>query len=351
MPDVGIASMGALRSDPLRPLEDSSEQARQRVFAGGFVGPLLEFPFELNAIGHYVTFRAFETTQLDRSTSSKLKDICTIRLPVPGNLGVAYNISYADQELGAVQKTIVDAIGGDEGARGVIGTLTAGAGIGAAVGMLTGGGLTKGLIAGAIGAGAMTAVADVIQGGDSPLVGAGLSAVVGELGTLGSAGAAQFGIARNPHKVVLFESVGFRDHSFRYEFIPQSFPEAKRLQDIIRQFKLAASPSFGAELKTGPVSLAAVLGGRDAGKNLSLGKHFFKYPDYFDIEYRYKDSLFTIGPSVLTSIDVEYHPAGIPSYARNSPEDENPLPTATKLSLNFKETEIVTKENIREFNR
>jgi len=350
MPDIGMPSRGV--SDPLSRLEDSSDAARaQRVGIGSGGGPLLEFPFELNAIGHYVTFRAFETTQLDRSTSSKLRDICTIRLPVPGNLGVAYNISYADQELGAVQKTIVDALGGDSKTLEDIGVVGAGAAIGAAVGMLKGGGLAKSALAGAIGAATMKATAAFIEGGDSPLVGAGLSAVVGELGTLGSAGAAQFGIARNPHKVVLFESVGFRDHSFKYEFIPQSFPESKRLQDIIRQFKLAASPSFGAELKTGPVSLAAVLGGRDAGKNLSLGKHFFKYPDYFNIEYRYKDSLFTIGPSVLTSIDVEYHPAGIPSYARNSPEDENPLPTATRLSLTFKETEIVTKENIQEFNR
>jgi len=170
------------------------------------------------------------------------------------------------------------------------------------------------------------------------------------------------GIARNPHKVLLFQGVGFRQHRFDYQFQPKSYDEAVMLRGIINFFKYAAAPSYNAHgvLRTGDFinniksqagSAGSLLPDNVQNINIdaSAGKHFFKYPYYFRIAFNHSRSLFTIAPSVLDSVSIDYHPAGIPSYARsqnNDPSHNDPTQTQTNISLHFTETEIVTKEGI-----
>lgn len=296
------------------------------------------FPQELPTIDHWITFRAFETTQLNRKTQSNKSAIGYITLPIPGNLQTAYNINYSESDLGAVGQTIVDALGsGPEAAkaRELAGKMLVGGAAGGIVARILGKSFAGGFSTGAIGGGLTDHEGRQIAA----------STVIDGLGNLGAAGAAQFGIARNPHKVILFESVGFRRHTFSYQFVPQSYIEAEKLRQIITYFKLFASPSLN-----GKATIGKQHTGLDKDIELSGGKHFFKYPEYFELDFHHPRFLFSIGPSILESVEVNYQPAGLPAYARETGQ-QDPTPTAINISLSFKETEIVTKENILSENR
>lgn len=83
--------------------------------------------------------------------------------------------------------------------------------------------------------------------------------------------------------------------------------------------------------------------------DLSAGKHFFKYPEFFTIKFNHPNYLFGIGPSVIESFSVDYHPVGMPTYNREN--DQDPTPTQINISISFRETEIITKDLIRDDNR
>ena len=299
------------------------------------------FPEQLLEIDHWITFRAFETKQLNRSTSSEKLPVGYITLPIPGNLVTAYNINYDESSLGAVGQTIVDALGGGPEAavaRELAEKMAPSAVVGATVAKIFGGNILSGMTTAAIAGGLTTEQGRAITA----------SAVIDGLGTLGAAGIAQFGIARNPHKVVLFESVGFRKHTFSYQFVPQSFIEAEKLRQIITYFKLFASPSLNVNKNIDFGETGTSIGLSNI--TLSGGKHFFKYPEYFEIDFHHPRFLFSIGPSVLESVEVNYQPGGMPTYSRETGQ-KDPTPTGINISLSFKETEIVTKENILSENR
>ena len=68
------------------------------------------------------------------------------------------------------------------------------------------------------------------------------------------------------------------------------------------------------------------------------------YPNNFDIyllspSHRY---MFNIAQSVLTSMDVDYGGTGATTFFKNTG-----APVAIKMSLDFKELSVLTKEKIR----
>lgn len=309
----------------------------------------VEFPDELQEIDHSVTFSAYETKKALRLDVDKEHLLATIALPIPGNLQTAYNISYTETSLGALGREFMDALGGDDNAMKFVTSnaeaLGKGAAAGTAVGVLAGAGAIGGALTGAAGGLALKTIMDT-AGGDSRN-----AAVIGStlIGTdpLAMAAASQFGVARNPHKVVLFESVGFRKHSFSYQFTPKNRGESNRLKRLIHLFKYHASPGMNPTKELQFSKINEMLDNKTDFKNVTLsgGKHFFKYPEFFKIQFKHPHFLFQIGNSFLTSVDVNYQPAGAPTYARDSHHDK-PAPTQINLSLTFTETDIVTKENI-----
>ncbi len=323
---------------------DYSEQAKASVLRGLFdsAGALtsIEFPDELQQIDHSVTFSAYETQQALRLDSGKQNLKATITLPIPGNLQTAYNISYTETSLGALGREFMNALGNDPDAVKFIKSNAKALGIGAAGGAAIGAPLT-----GAVGGVAIKTIMDT-AGGDS-----GNASVIGStlIGTdpTAMAAASQFGVARNPHKVVLFESVGFRKHSFSYQFTPKNRGESNRLKQLIHLFKYHASPGMNPTATLQLSKINEMLDNKTKFKDVTLsgGKHFFKYPEFFKIQFRHPSFLFQIGNSFLTSVDVNYQPAGAPTYARDS-LDDTPAPTQINLNLTFTETDIVTKENI-----
>jgi hypothetical protein len=301
----------------------------------------VSFPNDLEQIDHWITFRAFETKQMSRRAAVDKNALAFIALPVPSNLSAGYEIGYTEFSLGAIGKEIVDAVNNDEKSKQLVASLGVGAAAGAAVAAMTGQSLLAGATAGTIGAGAIK----ILNGNKEATA---LAAAVGAqaLGDLGGAITGQLGVARNPHKVVLFEGVGFRKHQFTYTFVPQSRAETDKIRTIISLFKFFGSPSLNA---SGTLKLGQLTNNTIGDITISGGKHFFKYPEYFEMDFHHPKYLFQIGPSVLENIEVKY--GGEQQYYARGITDKIPSPTQITLSLTFKETEIITKENIFSENR
>ena len=136
----------------------------------------------------------------------------------------------------------------------------------------------------------------------------------------------QVGQAINPQLQVLFKGIGFRSFQFDFLFTPYSQEESLRVKEIIKAFKLAAAP----EIKPTKVFDEGV---------------FLDVPDIFGIEFFYKnkmnENVHRIGKCVLENINVDYAPNGWSTFNDGSP-------VQTRLTLQFKEIEIIDKRKINE---
>lgn len=127
-------------------------------------------------------------------------------------------------------------------------------------------------------------------------------------------------VGLNPFKEVLFQSIDFRSFSFKYRFMPKSDIEAKNIKAIIDTFKFHMHPE------------------------LSTNKLFFIYPSEFEISYVFQgkenEYFHKFKPCVLESMDVTYGGEQYSSFTDGRPTEVN-------LSLTFKETEILTKAQVK----
>jgi hypothetical protein len=128
-------------------------------------------------------------------------------------------------------------------------------------------------------------------------------------------------VALNPFKEVLFEAIDFRAFNFKYRFFPKSVEEANAVEEIIKRFKFHMHPE------------------------LSTNKLFFIYPSEFEIAYYFKNNenkyFHKFKPCVLESMDVTYGGEQFSSFYDGKPTEIN-------VTLTFRETEILTKEQIKQ---
>ena len=136
-----------------------------------------------------------------------------------------------------------------------------------------------------------------------------------------------FGEADNPYMEVLFDSMSLRTFTYNFNFAPKSEKEAEEVQKIIQLFRFHMAP----ELR--------------AGVNRFLG-----LPSQFDIHYMFlskagvtsENNFYNrIATCVLQDCKVNYTPNGVKSF-------EDGGPTATTMTLTFKEIELLTKDKINE---
>ena len=275
--------------------------AAQAASGGG-----LRFPLDVATHGNYITFSPQATVGgavgtindfLSRIGASGLNPTVgggAITLPLPSSLSVDYNPNYEVKELNAAvgqaikraEKGMYDGTGGTsakELASKVGNTKTA-------VGIL--GGLGLGAAAGAIGEENLGAALKVLGG-----------------------------VAQNPHKILLFTGVDFRDHQFSWKLSPRNLAESNAIRDIIKTFVRSSHPDF-------------------AGGGL-----FLTYPDFFNIRIARSGYLYQFIPSVLTDVRVNYHGQGYAAYIVPDQGGE-PAPAEVELSLTFKEVEIVTRSSV-----
>jgi hypothetical protein len=117
-------------------------------------------------------------------------------------------------------------------------------------------------------------------------------------------------------------------------FYPRSEREAEEVQKLIARLKFHQAP----EIKNGTAG------------------YFLVPPSEFDIEFYYNGQINKniprISTCVLLSIDLDYAPNGF--HAFETPGDNSPkvggtgMPTAIRMDLSFKETEIMTKFNFQD---
>jgi len=150
------------------------------------------------------------------------------------------------------------------------------------------------------------------------------------LGNIATLGLAATGVASNPGLELLYTSPNFRSFRFDFMFYPRSQKEAKEVMKIIKKLKFHQAPEISSQ----------------------SGGRFLVPPSEFDIQFFYNGfenpNIPKVSTCVLEQIDVDYAPNGFSAYevpgSLKPEEGETGTPTAIRLSLQFKETQIVTKE-------
>ena len=136
-----------------------------------------------------------------------------------------------------------------------------------------------------------------------------------------------FGVADNPYMEVLFDAMALRTFTYTFDMAPRNEQEAAEIKNIIQVFRFHMTPE---------------LRGNQS--------RFIGLPSEFDIHYMFlsKDGVASentfynkIATCVLTNCAVNYTPNGVKSF-------EDGGPTATTMTLTFKEKEMLTKERINQ---
>ena len=137
----------------------------------------------------------------------------------------------------------------------------------------------------------------------------------------------------NPQLEMIYTAPNFREFNFEFMFYPRDEKEALEVQNIIERLKFHQAP----EMKT------------DAAGVLMIP------PSEFDIEFYYggkrNPNLPPITTCILQNISINYAPNGWSAYempGENSPSlGRTGMPTAIQMTLDFKETQFLTKESFR----
>ena len=243
--------------------------------------------------------------QVKRESTRRLDS--TIALYMPPSVSVTYGAKYADQDIARSVETGVSAFE----------AFTSTAGFGEALGAA---GATAGL--GLAGTGVQTLFDKLTPAGAKAMAEISMGAII------------------SPRMELMFEGINRRNFSFAFQFIPKNRTESDTVKKIVNKFKYHMASNYGnplAEAGAGGFGSAAnYLGGADGVRNMTI-------PDFFGIEYMYKGgpnpNIHKIKQCVLQTMDVSYGDDRYVSYADG-------MPQTTKMTLNFKELEIITKDYI-----
>ena len=128
-----------------------------------------------------------------------------------------------------------------------------------------------------------------------------------------------------PKMELMFEGIGRRNFSFTFMFMPKSQSEAHGIEQIVFMFKKHMAANYAG-------------GGANGLREMT-------FPDQFDIEYMHMGKrnpyLNKIATCALTKMDVEYGGDRYVAY-------DGGIPQTTKLTLNFAEFEIITRDHIKQ---
>jgi hypothetical protein len=127
------------------------------------------------------------------------------------------------------------------------------------------------------------------------------------------------GAVPNPHVTVIFQGVDLRTHSFSWRFAPKNIDESVLVQKIVKEFKKRMLPNFV------------------GGTSNILG-----YPSMVQItlEPDMSEQLYTFKKCMISSVNVNYAPNGVPSFFAGSK-----YPTVIEFQVNLQEIEIFTSED------
>lgn len=128
----------------------------------------------------------------------------------------------------------------------------------------------------------------------------------------------------NPHLAASFEGVNFRRHPFTFDFVARNKEESDTINQIIYKFKYHAHPEAG-----DPDSTAT----------------FWEWPSAWQIGLfsPARKYLHSISTCHITNMNVTYNGGGPRAFF-----SDTGAPVAIRLSLEFMETELITRGRIRQ---
>lgn len=197
-------------------------------------------------------------------------------------------------------------------------------------------------ILGMLGAG--TALYDQLKQGNMeaagkniiPFLASGLGQGFGQYGR--ALTAAGFGVVENPMIELLYSRPNLRNFQFDFMLYPRDEKEALEVQKILERLRFHQAP----EIKT------------------NTGGYFLIPPSEFDIKFYYNGqinpNIDPISTCVLEQIVVNYSPQGrfaaYESVNQGKPTlGSTGMPVVIQLTLMFKETQIMTKDNFNQISR
>ena len=146
-------------------------------------------------------------------------------------------------------------------------------------------------------------------------------------GDVGGAITKVTGFAENPFSEVVFEKVNHRAFNYTFNLTARNKDEVEDINKIITLFKYHMHPSLNFD----------VAGGR-----------YFKVPSEFEIHYAYQGQLNNylnkISRCVLTGCEIQYGGDEFTTFRQF--DNDGAAPVQISMTLNFTETEIMTKETI-----
>ena len=315
---------------------------------------LYKYPLNVGETGsefpHSIHFSARKHLKDSPNESATVSEGDVILYLPADALKTSYSQSFNDTDLGAAGMAGI----GAEDAAGLVSSITN------TVNSAAGGDITD----------ALSGAASVVTGtfntiGNANLKNAIAQAAINERfrnlsGPLGNARDAilrKAGKIINPHKAVIYQGPGgFRVFNFSFSMSPESIDEARAIAKIVHYFKYHMHPGVPSG-SYDPISgedRRSDTGG-DINSSITLS-----YPEDFKIVARVKNvnepgtrggpraprvrPLFRIDRCFLESLSVDYSTSGGPAFI----VDNITAPATTTLSLQFKETVLMTKEKIRE---
>ena len=320
---------------------------------------LLKYPLDVGDRGseypHTIHFSARKRNLSSQNQKSSRPEGDVILFLPADALKTSYSQTFGDSDLGAVGAGLSGVTSGQ--------ALDAVANIERTIQSATGG--AAGAAFGAAGS-ALSAATGAFGGIDisSALAQATVNEAVG--GLSGPAGNARDAILKkagriiNPHKAVIYQGPGgFRVFNYSFSMSPESKSEAEAISKIVYYFKYHMHPGIPSISDSGGPN-----SGRDpvrtsTGGNINSSVTL-SYPEEFTITARVNFNeevgtegnkgnattlrpLFKIDKCFLESLSVDYSTSGGPAFIH---DQNTTTPATTTLTLQFKETVLMTKEKI-----
>ena len=139
--------------------------------------------------------------------------------------------------------------------------------------------------------------------------------------------------AQNPFIETMFSGMPFRKFAWSWKFTPKNPKEVEEVYNIIKTFKFHMLPEFPSDNRFG---------------------RYFVVPAEFDIFYMFRGEenqwINKIARCVLASMSINYAPTAYQTFRpiENVDNLSGAPPTEIDMNLNFTETSLITKEDIKE---
>ena len=304
---------------------------------------VLKYPFDLDTNTLYSHYISFKNTVHQRQTTQSAFGDTSVHLYLPPDaLKTSYSQSYADTDLGAIGNVINQI---DERQVGAIGDAISSGSVGRMLEVLKGVGADDATKTAIKNAAAREAA------GRAGAVNAGATAAIQR----------RLGQIVNPFKAVIYNGPGgFRTFTFNFVMQPESSSEVETVKKIVRYFKFHMHPGVSDLSFTRVVASQATATGQVNQQRETTttpgsitSSAMLTYPDTFKISMfpnkqkqsnSTKNSLFKIKECFLESFNVDYSTSGGPAFF----DDSDGSPVTTTVSMQFKETELLTRQSIEQ---